>query len=451
MAQQWHISNGRQVFLATITNAFATVGQPLAAGTVGIYSVGTLNPVTTYSDNNGATPNANPLTLDSAGTASIFGQGQVRQIVKDSGGNVHWDANTESSQIPFSSASIISALGYTPLNQAGDNMAGALNLTQVTIASANGVVHLDTAAGDVINYTGTNTATAFGGGAQVGSRRILICAGAAVFANSANILMPGGITYTAKANDILEFICTSTGANGIWRCNLITQSSSSGGTSGSLLKVESFTGNGTWTKAAGVNAILIQAVGGGGGGAGCNSAGSQNGKAGGGGGGQFAQLYKTSPAASYAITIGAAGVGATTNADGGAGGNTTVGAILTANGGSGGVHLATSGNAGAANGGAGGTGATSGDISIDGQPGGLGFGGAAGAGPWVGGYGGSSMFGPGALGTSGGSAANAAVNGSTPSGGFGGGGSGGANNGTSGVIANGGNGTAGLVVIYSYS
>jgi hypothetical protein len=218
---------------------------------------------------------------------------------------------------------------------------------------------------------------------------------------------------------------------------------------GTLLAVTQFSGSGTWTRPVGCNSVIFVAVGGGGAGGGSISSGASNGSIGGGGGaGGFGQLYKTNPAASYAITIGAGGV-AVSGANGGNGGNTTVGAILTANGGSGGVTTATSSGPQAAAGGAGGT-ATSGDINGTGAAGGVGANlqnasGNADA-NW-GGNGAPTQFGGGGIGAV--NDAAAAVAGTAAvSPGAGGGGA--ATLGTASSQA-GGNGAAGFVIAYSYS
>ena len=84
MAQQ--IANGKQQFIDGN-------GAPLAGGSVAFYSPGTLNPVNTWQDSGLTVLNANPVTLDANGMASIWGVGstQYRQIVKDVLGNTVWD------------------------------------------------------------------------------------------------------------------------------------------------------------------------------------------------------------------------------------------------------------------------------------------------------------------------------------------------------------------------
>lgn len=69
-------------------------GQPLVGGTVQTLVPNTTNPKNSWLDPFETTPNANPVVLDAAGRAIIFGQGNYRQIVKDSAGNLQWDSQT---------------------------------------------------------------------------------------------------------------------------------------------------------------------------------------------------------------------------------------------------------------------------------------------------------------------------------------------------------------------
>jgi hypothetical protein len=99
-------------------------------------------------------------------------------------------------------------------------------------------------------------------------------------------------------------------------------------------------GSGTYTKPANINRLLVRAIGAGGGGGGCN------GSAGGGGGGSggYGDLFITSPAASYAYTVGSGGAGGSgAGGNGGNGGATTI-AGISAGGGAGGTGNTGSGN-----------------------------------------------------------------------------------------------------------
>lgn len=84
MAQQ--LANGKQQFIDGN-------GNPLAGGLVAFYAPGTLTPVNTWADQGLTILNANPVTLDANGMASIWGADGTlyRQIVKDANGNQIWD------------------------------------------------------------------------------------------------------------------------------------------------------------------------------------------------------------------------------------------------------------------------------------------------------------------------------------------------------------------------
>jgi hypothetical protein len=81
------LPNGEQQFIDAN-------GVPLAGGKVYFYVPDTLTPKTTWQDQAETIPNSNPITLDAAGRAVIWGTGSYRQIVKDSLGNLVWDQLT---------------------------------------------------------------------------------------------------------------------------------------------------------------------------------------------------------------------------------------------------------------------------------------------------------------------------------------------------------------------
>lgn len=87
------LPNAKQTFLDAN-------GNPLVGGSVTTYVPNTTVPKQTFVDPNSVTANANPITLDSAGRAIIFGQGNYRQIVKDSSGNTQWDSFTSAPNTP---------------------------------------------------------------------------------------------------------------------------------------------------------------------------------------------------------------------------------------------------------------------------------------------------------------------------------------------------------------
>ncbi|MCE6993049.1 hypothetical protein, partial [Dyadobacter sp. CY323] len=92
------------------------------------------------------------------------------------------------------------------------NLTIALNEKLVTVASAASANIWDVD-GNVIDWTGTATATGFTAAPQAGASRKLICAGASVFTAGANMLINGvisGQNYTASAGDQITVYATAT-------------------------------------------------------------------------------------------------------------------------------------------------------------------------------------------------------------------------------------------------
>jgi hypothetical protein len=83
-----------------IFRAFTAAGLPLAGGQLFTYAAGTTTPQATYSDAAGVTPNANPVILDSTGSAVVrLGNLGYKFVLKDSGGSTQW---TEDSYVAIS-------------------------------------------------------------------------------------------------------------------------------------------------------------------------------------------------------------------------------------------------------------------------------------------------------------------------------------------------------------
>jgi hypothetical protein len=88
-------------------------GQPLAGGKVyfcvpntSCTNISTPSPKTTWQDAFQATPNAQPIVLDSAGSAFIFGVGNYTESVYDSLGNLVWTGFTQAAITAFTAASL---------------------------------------------------------------------------------------------------------------------------------------------------------------------------------------------------------------------------------------------------------------------------------------------------------------------------------------------------------
>ena len=137
-----------------------------------------------------------------------------------------------------------------------------------------------------------------------------------------------------------------------------------------LASVQTFAaaGTATWTKPAGITAVLVYVTGGGGSGGkhGCGSNGSSR-SAGGGAGGTAIKWITSGLGSTETVTIGAGGARVTGDATGNAGGTSSFGSHCSATGGSGGQQ----GCAAAVEGGASGVG-SSGTINLEGAPGGNG-------------------------------------------------------------------------------
>jgi len=154
LAQSVLLPNGKQQFLDEN-------GDPLASGTVGMYVPATLTPKNTWQDPTNSTLNANPIVLDSAGEALIYGSGVYRQIVKDVFGNTVWDALTAGNAGPFpawggtstgsGNAQVVAVSSFTATTgaqiawKAGFSNSGSMTLT----IGSNGpyTVYADTPAG----------------------------------------------------------------------------------------------------------------------------------------------------------------------------------------------------------------------------------------------------------------------------------------------------------------
>jgi hypothetical protein len=119
------VPNAKQQFLDAS-------GVPLALGTVTFYIPGTTTPKDTWQDNQQAAKNANPLPLDAAGRALIFGVGDYRQIVKDSNGVTIWD------QVTSAPPSVPDVTGVTATAVAAAATAttqAGISATQATLAT----------------------------------------------------------------------------------------------------------------------------------------------------------------------------------------------------------------------------------------------------------------------------------------------------------------------------
>lgn len=96
-------------------------GHPYAGGQLFTYITGTTTPKLTWSDIGGTAANTNPIILDAAGRAVIFGDGDYRMVLLDAQSNPIWDQSASTvisaAMQPVVSGSIANAqtlLGIDP-------------------------------------------------------------------------------------------------------------------------------------------------------------------------------------------------------------------------------------------------------------------------------------------------------------------------------------------------
>lgn len=102
-------------------------GRPLSGGLLYSYAAGTSALKATYADAAGTTPNANPITLDSTGSALIYWDGSYKVVLKDASGNTIWTVDNYNSD-PLGIKQLFSSIGATLLGYV-QTAAGAFSTT----------------------------------------------------------------------------------------------------------------------------------------------------------------------------------------------------------------------------------------------------------------------------------------------------------------------------------
>lgn len=133
-------------------------GLPLAGGFVFMYVPLTTTPKDTWTDQLETTLNANPIVLDASGRAQIWGNGQYRQILKDSLGNQIWDQITgvaEATPAPDNQYVIIQS-PTQPVDQGGlwrfESLIGINSDFQLLPAAGIELIENTAAAGDFSSF-----------------------------------------------------------------------------------------------------------------------------------------------------------------------------------------------------------------------------------------------------------------------------------------------------------
>lgn len=102
------LPNGRQQFLDAN-------GNPLVGGLVYFYIPNTTTPKDTWQDAAKSALNTNPVVCDARGQATIYGDGDYRQILQDAAGNSIWDKTVSAPVEPY-----IYDQGSEPTTDIGD-------------------------------------------------------------------------------------------------------------------------------------------------------------------------------------------------------------------------------------------------------------------------------------------------------------------------------------------
>lgn len=176
----FQLPNGRTLF--TDSN-----NVPLVGGTVTYYIPNTTTPKDTYQDEALTIPNTNPVVLDGAGTATMWGSGLYRQVVKDVLGNLISDQE----------------VGLVIDDTSTD--------TPVTVPSAS-TVDLGSLVQNVI-ITGNNNISSFGSSGTPGqTSRIQFTGTLSLVYNATSMLLPNNAqSLPLFPGDMVEAICIATG------------------------------------------------------------------------------------------------------------------------------------------------------------------------------------------------------------------------------------------------
>jgi len=161
------LPNGEQTF-------FDADGNPLSLGSVYFYIPSTTTNKNTWQDSGQTILNTNPVVLDIAGRAIIYGSGTYRQVVKDALGNTVWDqitADTSSGSNSWSgtsggtaNAQTVTATNFTSTDgQSIDLIFGFTNTNALTL-NPNGTGPIN-----VLKDTTTGSISLTGGEAVAGN------------------------------------------------------------------------------------------------------------------------------------------------------------------------------------------------------------------------------------------------------------------------------------------
>lgn len=183
------LPNGQQQFVDSN-------GQPLVGGNVYFYSPGTTSAKTTWQDINESVPNTNPVILNAAGRATIWGTGAYREIVYDQFGNLIWDQLTYGFTQTAAGANGFGAQGTLPGGALTD--LGTISTNNVLVTGSSSIGSFGSSASTagpvfLVRFTGTNTLTY----------------------NATSMVLPGGVNLVTSPGDTGIFVYLGSGN---WYC-----------------------------------------------------------------------------------------------------------------------------------------------------------------------------------------------------------------------------------------
>jgi phage-related tail fiber protein len=160
--------------------------------------------ITLSGDATGSGSTAITVALANSGVTA----GTYTKVTVDAKGRVTVGASLASSDVT-------TALGYTPLNKAGDTLNGALNWASTVSITAASTTDIGGAASNSITVTGNTTITALGT-ASAGAERWVTFSGTPILThNATSLILPTSANITAAAGDSAVFMSLG---GGNWRC-----------------------------------------------------------------------------------------------------------------------------------------------------------------------------------------------------------------------------------------
>src|SRR5471030_2149936 len=197
--------------LGQITNASALTTADISTA-IGYTPYNATNPagyistnqlITLSGDATGTGSTTLALTLATTGVTP----GTYTRVTVDSKGRVTVGANLAPSDI-------LAALGFTPVNKAGDSMLGAFNYNIAQSVASATSTPIGAATSNVINITGTTTINGFDSTAG-GALRILTFKASLTLVSSPALILPTGSDIVVQPGDVALFI--SNGGT-VWQC-----------------------------------------------------------------------------------------------------------------------------------------------------------------------------------------------------------------------------------------